>query len=479
MRIRLPRPSLLLSSLRWRLLAATLITLVLALTFTGLTLERMFYDHVTSQARLHLKYRLDQITGRLDFDDNGRPVLGAALYADPRWERPYSDQYWQLDRIDPQGRLHAGVLRSRSLWDITLALPHDALGNGEIHTHRIIGPNGKPLLALERTVRPDNGDPSQWRVIVATDLGETEQAADRFAGLLTLSLGVLFVLLLAAAVAQVWIGLAPLRDLRRALARINGGETQQLEGRFPQEVQPLVDDFNGVLARNAEVVQRARTQAGNLAHAVKTPLAVLNQAAYDAESHPETSALGALIREQVELARRQVDWHMARSRAAAAAGLPGQAVPVARVLGGLARAMRAVHAERKLEIRLTDCPAALAFAGEEQDLQELLGNLIDNACKWATHAVTIRALAAQTGAQPTLAVIIDDDGPGIDPAVRARVLDRGVRLDESVPGAGLGLSIAAELAELYRGRLQLTEAPAGGLRATVTLPAARGAAAAT
>lgn len=469
--MRLKRPHL--SSLRWRLLAATLVTLMLALSFTGLTLERMFYDHVTSQARQHLKYRLDQITGRLDFDDNGKPVLSAALYADPRWERPYSDQYWQLDRIDPQGTLHPGVLRSRSLWDATLALPHDALSNGEIHTHRITGPNGKPLLALERTVRPDNGDPSQWRVIVATDLGETEHAADRFAGLLALSLGVLFVLLLVAAVAQVWIGLAPLGELRRALARINDGETPQLEGRFPQEVQPLVDDFNGVLARNAEVVQRARTQAGNLAHAVKTPLAVLNQAAYDAEARPETLALGALIREQVELARRQVDWHMARSRAAATAGLPGQAVGVAPVLGGLARAMRVVHAERQLAIRLADCPANLAFAGEEQDLQELLGNLIDNACKWATHAVEIHVVATQTNGLPTLDITIDDDGPGIDPAVRARVLDRGVRLDESVPGAGLGLSIAAELAELYRGRLQLTEAPGGGLRATVTLPAAR------
>lgn len=458
------------TSLRWRLFAAALVTLALALSFTGLSLQRLFADHAARQFDSDLTRQLDQVTARLDIDATGTPRLDARGLSDPRWEKPYSDLYWQIDRIDGTA-FQPGVLRSRSLWDFTLSLRPDRLAPGAVHRHAVQGPNGKPLLALERTVRSGDNGKTQWRLIVASDMSPVHAATERFSGLLALSLGVLFVLLLAASVAQVHIGLAPLRALRAALAQVKQGRAAGLTGRFPLEVQPLVDDFNSVLARNAEVVARARTQAGNLAHAVKTPLAVLQQAGEAARSDAATRALGALIIEQVDLARRQVNWHMARSRAAAAAGLPGQTVSVRPVVEGLARTMQVVHADRGVRIGLPPGACPLAFAGEMQDLQELLGNLIDNACKWARTRVDI-GWSDRQGDGQWLCLTIDDDGPGIAPQRREAVLDRGVRLDESVPGAGLGLHIAADLAGLYRGHLILEDAPRGGLRVRLELPAA-------
>jgi signal transduction histidine kinase len=275
--------------------------------------------------------------------------------------------------------------------------------------------------------------------------------------------------MVAAAWVQVRLGLAPLRTLEASLARVRDGRSQRLEGRFPSELQPLVDDFNKVLDRNAEVVTRARTQAGNLAHAIKTPLAALAQAARPAQPPAE---LASLVRDQVELARRHVDWHLARSRAAAAQGVPGAVVPLEPVVQGLLRTLERVHADRHLDMRWTPPGQELRFAGETQDLQEMLGNLLDNACKWARGAVEVDAQRLAGDGRDWLVCRVDDDGPGIAPELRDRVTARGTRLDESVPGSGLGLAIVQEIAGLYGGSLALDVAPAGGLRAVLRLPAA-------
>ncbi|MBX3636865.1 MAG: ATP-binding protein, partial [Rubrivivax sp.] len=285
------------------------------------------------------------------------------------------------------------------------------------------------------------------------------------------SLAVLAALLGAAALAQVAVGLAPLRALQRALAAVHEGRAQRLEEAFPAEVQPLVDDFNRVLDRNAEIVTRARTQAGNLAHAIKTPLAAMAQAAASARRAPQqAAALPALVDEQVQLARRHVDWHLARSRAAAAQGLPGARAAVQPAIAGLLRVMEHVHAERGLDIRCDPVAPGLTIAGEVQDLQEMVGNLIDNACKWARSTVHVAAWSAGGPQGRRLHIAVEDDGPGIAAERRERVLARGERLDETVPGSGLGLGIVSELAALYGGRLSLGTATAGGLRAELELP---------
>jgi signal transduction histidine kinase len=459
-------------SLRVRLLSATLVALGLALLLAGWVLAELFREHVQRQFEAQLLVQLDQVTARFEPDAEGRPALDTSALSDPRWSRPYGGLYWQLDRLQPGQAPQQGVLRSRSLWDSVLKLPADRLEPARHHVHTVPGPDGQPVLVLERLLRTaDGASEGTWRLLVAGDLQDTEAAVRRFSGVLLGSLAALGGLLMLAAWAQVAVGLAPLRALQRALAAVHGGQTARLDGRFPSEVQPLVDDFNAVLDRQAQSVVRARTQAGNLAHAVKTPLAVLRQAAAEAGQRPDGAAtLPAVVQEQVAQAQRQVDWHLARARAAAVQGLPGVRCAVAPVLGGLKRVLDKVHANRALQLEIDDTPADLAFAGEAQDLQELLGNLLDNACHWARGRVRARAEAVG----PRLRLTVDDDGPGIAPGQRARVLSRGARLDESVPGSGLGLAIVADLVALYGGTLRLDGSPAGGLRAVVELPRASG-----
>jgi signal transduction histidine kinase len=460
-------------SLRFRLLAATIAALAVASVLAGLLLSSLFRDHVMRQFSQALTAQLDQVTARLELDAAGQPQIDPQTLSDPRWSRPYSGLYWQ---VDGAGQVRQrGALRSRSLWDATLSLPSDVLADGAVHVHEGTGPDGAALLLVERTVKRDSGGDdtvgTPWRLTVAADLRETVAAVGRFNGVLAASLVALFVLLCAAALAQIGIGLAPLRALQRTLAGVRAGTSPKLDGRFPSEVQPLVDDFNAVLERNAEVVARARTQAGNLAHAIKTPLAAMSQAAAVALQRPETGTeLAALVEEQVGVARRHVDWHLARARAAAAQGVPGARVPLQPVIHGLLRVLERVHAERGIALRCLPMAPDLAFAGEVQDLQEVLGNLLDNACKWARQEVRISAALLGSGPGSRLQVVIDDDGPGIEPDRRESVMARGMRLDESVPGSGLGLAIVNELVGLYGGSVRLQAAPTGGLRVEVELP---------
>lgn len=456
-------------SLRFRLLAATLTALAVALVLAGLLLSSLFRDHVMRQFSQTLTAQLDQITARLEFDASGQPQIDPRTLSDPRWSRPYSGLYWQ---VDGAGQVQQrGALRSRSLWDAALSLPNDVLADGAAHVHEVNGPDGARLLLVERTITHDELLATSWRLIVAGDMRETVSAVARFNGVMSAWLAALLVLLCAAALAQVAIGLAPLRALQSRLTQVRAGTAQRLDGSFPLEVQPLIDDFNAVLDRNAEVVARARNQAGNLAHAIKTPLAAISQAAAAALQRPQASAdLATLVEEQVGVARRHVDWHLARARAAAAHGLPGARVMLQPVVSGLLRVMERVHADRRLGLQSAPMVAELAFAGEVQDLQEILGNLLDNACKWARHEIHVSAAPIESAGGARLRIVIDDDGPGIEPDRRDTVMARGVRMDESVPGSGLGLAIVNELVGLYGGSVRLDIAPMGGLRVEVELP---------
>lgn len=466
-------------SLRLRLLGATLATLALALVAAHAWLAGQFREHVLEQFDAALLRQLDQVTARLAFDEQGLPTVDTTRLSDPRWERPFAGLYWQLQGVDTATGPAAAPLRSRSLWDAALALPAAAAVDGALKRYALTGPRGEALRAVERVLRaqaaavpsaPALGSPptssplTAWRLVIAGDAQEAVDAAAHFDGVLAVSLAGLGALLALAALGHVAVGLAPLRAMQRSLQQVRQGRQPRLQGRFPAEVQPLIDEFNGVLDRNAEVVQRAREQAGNLAHALKTPLAILNQAARDAPPSP----LAALVDEQAALAQRQVQWHLARARAAAAPRVPGQRTALEPLVHDLLRTMDKLHAARHLDLAADAVAPDLAFAGAEQDLQEMLGNLLDNACRSARTAVSVGAL--QQG--PWLQITVDDDGRGIPPAQRAAVLQRGVRLDESGPGSGLGLAIVVDLARGHGGELGLETAPAGGLRARLTLPGA-------
>jgi signal transduction histidine kinase len=447
-------------SLRVRLLVGSLVWILGALSLTGYVLADLFRQHAAARFEAELRIHLDQLTANIETAADGAPRLNAEL-SDPRLRRPYSGLYWQVDQAGPAAQV--AILRSRSLWDKTLRVPADSLADGELHVHRIDGPDREALMMVERVVVLPDGPDRPLRLIVAADERIMTAPVREFVGLLAIALGVLAAGLLAAVALQVVVGLAPLRRLRSGLVAVREGRSRRLDGAFPREIQPLVDELNTVLQHDAEVVARARTQAGNLAHAIKTPLAVLANAAAR-----EPGALACLVAEQVATAQRQVDYHLARARAAAAIQVPGLRTPLRPVLDGLLRVMRRVHAERRLQIGIEALGGEMAFRGEEQDLQEMLGNLLDNACKWAKSRVEVSG-SADGG---RIAIVIDDDGPGLPSEQCETMFARGMRADEQVPGSGLGLGIARDLARLYGGDVVLAESPAGGLRVMLTLPAA-------
>jgi signal transduction histidine kinase len=259
--------------------------------------------------------------------------------------------------------------------------------------------------------------------------------------------------------------LAPFRSLRAGLSSVRDGRSQRIDGDYPSEVQPLVNDLNALLEDRERAVARALTTAGDLAHGLKTPLAVLAQEAEQAGAAGQHD-LAATLRQLVERMQRQVDYHLARSRATASSRTaPGVRCLVLPCVEGLVRTMLRLHAERELAIDV-EVSAAHEIRGRREDLDEMLGNLLDNACKWARSRVAISSSIDDA----SVILAVDDDGPGLDPSMRARVLQRGVRADQQVRGSGLGLAIVSDLAELYGGSIALETSPLGGTRARLQLP---------
>ena len=260
-------------------------------------------------------------------------------------------------------------------------------------------------------------------------------------------------------------GLSPFAELRERLAAVHQGRDRRVEGRYPSEVQPLVDDLNALLEHRDHTVRRAIAKAGDLAHALKTPLAVLAHEAEVADQAGQAE-LAAVMHQQIERMRRQMDYHLAHARAAASGAAPGAHCSVLASAEGLARTLLRLHAGRGLAIQV-DVDPAHTVRSEREDLDEMLGNLLDNACKWGRSHIAVAS--AVSGA--TVVITVDDDGPGLETSMREAVLQRGVRADEAAPGSGLGLAIVRDLAELYGGSIALGSAPAGGLRARLQLPA--------
>jgi signal transduction histidine kinase len=266
------------------------------------------------------------------------------------------------------------------------------------------------------------------------------------------------VLCLTAGVLQVRRGLAPVDKLRTRLMGLHQGDDRRLDGEYPSEIQPLVNDLNTLLAQREHAVQRAVAKAGDLAHGLKTPLAILAQEAERAEAggHPDVATA---IAQPVERMRRQIEYHLAHARAAASGASPGTRCSVRDSADGLARALLRLHAGRGITIEV-QVPADLTARAQREDLDEMLGNVVDNACKWARSRLVVHAAPTASG----VVITIDDDGSGLAEGMRETVLQRGVKADEAAPGSGLGLAIVRDLAELYGGSVRLDESPEGGLR---------------
>ncbi len=383
--------------------------------------------------------------------DDGKLDLELQL-GEPRFNQPFSGWYWQIHDGE------TAIRRSPSLWVQALDLP---LPDQEMVADDVAGPSDQRLRVLIRPiVLPGQNEPYWYAV--AGDESELRGPKGRFDRLLALALGVLFAGVIAAILIQVKFALRPLSRIRQALSSIRSGESRRLEGSYPIEIEPLALELNALINHSETLIERAQTHVGNLAHGLKTPLSVLAN-----EAERTDTALGDLVNRQTNLMRQQVDHHLARARAAATSNILGARSEVLPVLEDLKRALMRIYAERGIEIEI-DCPRNLSFRGARHDLEEMLGNLMDNACKWAATKVAARCIRQAD----RLTLTIEDDGDGLREDQRVEVLKRGRRLDESVPGTGLGLSIVVDLASLYNGRLELGEASLGGLQATLILPTA-------
>ena len=386
---------------------------------------------------------------------------GPGQLGDPQFELPGSGWYWQITRLDDKSH---DIKASRSLFANTLPKLSDLGVAAEVGGFRRgygPGPDGRRLRIAERVI--DVGDLGIYLVQVAGSGEEMEEQIARFRFALIVAFAALAIALAIGAAFQVRFGLRPLRQLQRELASIRGGERERIMDAYPSEVAPLADELNLLISANRDILERARTQVGNLAHALKTPLSVIVN---EADSAP--GQLAGKVQEQAQIMRDQISFYLDRARAAARGGALGAATQIAPSIEALLRAFSKIYGDKGV-IFSGGADPRLRFLGERQDLEEMIGNLLDNAGKWAKSRVTID-VCVEGASRPTLRVTIDDDGPGLAAHLRAAATQRGRRLDETKPGSGLGLSIVVDLAAAYGGSLQLDDSPGGGLRAELRLP---------
>ena len=437
------------------------------LLITGFVLSSLYRDAVERSFDRRLNVFLRTLVAEVAAPDDSSERTPQSL-GEPQFDLPLSGWYWQLTRLNAA---RPEVRSSRSLWDS--GLPHLAdmgVAPTDDGTRRayVPGPEDQRLRLIERAV--DLGEDGRYLVAVAGDSQEIDDETHSFDRAIAATFAILAAVLLLTTMFQVRFGLAPLKRISESLAAIRAGTAERLAGRFPVEIEPLARETNALIDANREIVERARTHVGNLAHALKTPLSVMMN---EAAARPD-DPLAAKVGEQIVIMRDQVTRHLERARIAARATVVGSVTEVAPVVTALTRTMEKIYHPRGIAIDL-DAPEGVRFRGERQDIEEMLGNLVDNACKWAQARVSIEVTQERQQDDPfklIVRVVVDDDGPGLSPADRDQVARRGQRLDETKPGSGLGLSIVLELASLYGGHLTLSTAPIGGLRAELVLPAA-------
>lgn len=385
---------------------------------------------------------------------------------DPRYQRALSGRYWLIGFLQDDGVIEP-ISSSRSLYGESITLPEadvmrlqDYQGE-EIRSHAD-GPDSHETLRLvaRQVILPNMQAPVV--VIAAADSRPARQSVLRFAltasGLMLLiSLG-----LITAVVTQVRSGLKPLFDLREKVADVREGRAGQVDGNYPTEIQPLANELNSLITHNKDVVERARTHVGNLAHALKTPLAVLQNEAEASKMTPSE-----IVGRQTETMKKQVDHHLRRARAASRGQAIGISASVNETLEGLARTLERIYRDKHIDFDV-DLEADLMFRGEKRDLEEMAGNLMDNACKWTKTSIRITAKTQDDDGQ--FIITVSDDGPGMPADQYKEAIKRGARLDEATPGSGFGLAIVDDLARAYKGRLTLGKSDMGGLKSVLELP---------
>ncbi len=445
-------------SLKLRLLVLGGVTIALALLIAGLGIIRLFERHVERRAEAELDTYIRQISAGITFDAQGGVAFSRTL-PDPRFGDPLSGLYWQI-QDDAKGQ----TLRSRSLWDFVLKLPSDVLDTGGVHRHELAGPSHSTLLTRERRIvysTPQGSRP--LRIAVALDEREINAARAEFGSDVVIALALLGVALLAGAWMQIAFGLKPLKALQESVLAVRSGHKTRIGVAEPQEVMPLVSAVNSLLEAQAQAMENAKARAADLAHGLKTPLTVLIADA--AKLRGSGSAeVAAEIEELANIMRRHIDRELSRVRLQSAGTLHFHRTRVEPVVTKLVRALGRTPEGEDLEWRVR-IGQDIAAPIKEDDLAELLGNLLGNACKWANASVTVSAEV-----KDGVAIVIEDDGPGAPASLVHRLGERGLRLDQQVPGTGFGLAIAHDIAKAYGGSLTLGNIEPRGFRAAVFFP---------
>ncbi|MCJ7528651.1 MAG: ATP-binding protein [Methyloceanibacter sp.] len=452
-----------LNSLAFRLFASAAAWTLVVLPATAIILVSLYRQAVERNFDARLNVYLTSLVASTTQGAPTKPKEPTNL-GEPVFGIPFSGWYWQIKPLDGAARPD---FVSDSLLDQQLELPsQNDIPPDKSLTRRAYatGPEQQRVRIVEREIKPAGPSSNPYSYAVAGDASEIDRDLAEFTTMLIAALAVLGLGLLAATYFQVRFGLAPLRDMRQNLSEIRSGEAERLEGEMPEEIRPLQQELNALIQSNREIVDRARTHVGNLAHALKTPLSVISN-----EARTHKGPLSDKVVEQAEIMRTHITHHLDRARVAARSSVIGDITDVDGVLQALKRTLDRIYEERGLDVEVVSIPG-LKFQGEKQDFEEMVGNLLDNACKWATSRVRAEARRGERPAR--FMVVVDDDGPGLTEAERAKVGQRGQRLDESKPGSGLGLSIVADLAHLYKGSLALEPSPEGGLRARLELPVA-------
>ena len=437
-------------SLRLRFLLAILLWTVIGVAAIWYSATRVFVNHVERSYHDELEVHVRELARLTRIGKDGQPRLTRPL-SDPRYEVPLSGFYWQVTTPGKE------TLRSQSM---TRGVLDEEIAHSPKITHKVEdGPTG-PAITYGFVQRAPDGEDVHY--VIATDQSKLDRVIDNFTRELTLWLIILGGLLLATGVAIISFGLRPLRKLGEAIARLRNGETNRLEGRYPQEIAPLVVDLNDYIQQNGEMIARARVQAGNLAHSLRTPLAVVTDEAERLAEGSDPASAARVLLEQIHMMEMQIEYQLARSRSSAGARLPGAVSHLPDLLIPILNAMRRLHPDIRFTLSDEQCDG-VALPVDPVDLSELLSILLDNAGKWAQARVTTTLTCFGDG---TFDIRIGDDGPGMTDAQIEAAFDIGTRFDPEKPGSGLGLAIARDICATMGSVLEL-DSGANGLTATV------------
>lgn len=445
------------STLTGRLIISAVVWSIAALVAGGVILSFAFRSYVLSDVDKRLELLLDTLVGVSEVSPDGNFRFNQGL-ADQRFVTPYSGWYWQVSEVG-----HA-PLRSRSLWDFALDADHEER-KFALRYSIVDGPDGQTLRLAEHDIILPEAE-RIFHYQVAADMAEVQKAIAQFNWVLASALGLILITVTLALIIQVRYGLRPLRTIRNGLADVRAGRSERLisDEEFPEDLKPLVDEVNGLLEQNNKLVDRARTHVGNLAHALKTPLSIIQNSTESLDG--ETADL---INTQTKRIRVHVDHHLKRARIAGGGTGPG--LPARERIEKLMKAISVIEADKALSMTI-ECDPDLLFDGEKEDFDEIMGNLLENAGKWSKSAVSVTVKRVSEGVRrPMLDIFVQDDGNGVAEDKRGELFKRGHRLDEQVPGTGLGLAIVQDIIEMYGGTIQLTTGDLGGLGVQMMLPA--------